>query len=279
MISIDSLGFGYKKHQPVLQQITMDVPAGHSVGVLGANGVGKTTLLRLLSGTLSPTEGRLDVLGHRPRDRSVDFYQQIHVVPEEYELPYVTGAQYLQRFSCFYPDFDHQRFAEIVDSFELNVDRSLNDMSFGQKKKFVVAFGLATGSKLILLDEPTNGMDIPSKTVFRDAIIKHQRPDQTLMISTHQVRDLESIIDSVLLMNQSTCQWLDLTTLSDSIHQIQGPVEGDVIYSEPRMGAQLSLAKGQAPFPTEIDLELLFNAFHYNLSGLIDAVSGTKEVI
>jgi len=284
MINIDSLNFSYvsgiRRSQPVLNNLSMDIPPGRSVGVLGANGVGKSTLLRLIAGTLTPDfasdRGTFQVLNHFPRDRSLDFLQQIFIVPESFELPDISGHWYADRLCGFYPLFDAELFSDLLQRFELDHHHILSEMSFGQKKKFLVAFALATRCPLILMDEPTNGMDIPSKSAFRDAVIETQRDDQTILISTHQVRDLESIIDSVVLMNNDVSSWVDLNLLYQSISQVNGDSELPILYSETRLGSPVSLVAAALDNHTDIDLELLFNAFHYNSDGLLNAIQSTE---
>lgn len=287
MIRVKSLDFEYKSglrnKQPVLNNLSLEIPGGRNVGILGANGVGKSTLLRILSGTLSPTfndeSGELTALSHQPRERSLAYLQQLFIVPEEFELPDIKGSRYADLMSRFYPKFDKALFDHLLTSFELNSQSLLTEISFGQKKKFLVAFALATRCNLILMDEPTNGMDIPSKSAFRDAVIQNQTDEQTFIISTHQVRDLESIIDSVVLMNNHQSTWVDLITLSDFVSQISGDTQGQkVLHSENRLGSPLSLVAKRNDHPTEIDLELFFNTFHYNSTGLLDAISSKQTV-
>jgi ABC-2 type transport system ATP-binding protein len=274
MISLDNLGFTYRKRKPVFQGLTLTIPQGRTVGILGANGVGKTTLIRLLSGLISPSEGAISVDGFTPRQRKTEFFQKIFLVPEESELPPIRGSQYLKTFAAFYPNFNYEQFHNITQQFTVDEQQNLQEMSLGQKKKFLVAFAMATQCPLILMDEPTNGLDIPAKAQFRDMIIQFQTDEQTFLISTHQVRDLESVIDSVVMMNEQHAHWLDLNTLTDAISQVaQIPEQATALYSEQRMGMTLSIIEGAQPYATDLDLELLFNTFHTNYSGLMGALS------
>jgi len=274
MIQLNELGFDYGAKSPVFQGLTLNIPAGRSVGVLGANGVGKTTLIKIISGMLTPTQGSANVLNFTPRKREIALYQNLYVVPEESELPPITGRRYIKQFSVFYPNFDQTRCEMLLNKFDVDADKKLTAMSLGQKKKFSVAFALSSGCQLILMDEPTNGLDIPSKALFRDIVIEHQTEDQTLLICTHQVRDLESIIDSVVMMNEQKAHWFDLGELPNKLSQVFGPVdESTVLHSELRMGGSISLVEGGLPQPTDIDLELLFNTFHNNYQGLMTVVN------
>ncbi len=274
MITLSDLGFTYSRKSTVFTGLTLNIPAGRSVGVLGANGAGKTTLIKLLAGLVSPIQGEVSVLGFNPRQRQAEFYQNLFIVPEESELPPITGIAYLKLYSVFYPNFDHNRFSHLTDQFDVDTSKRLTEMSLGQKKKFLVAFAMSTGCQLILMDEPTNGLDIPAKAQFRDMVIQHQSDEQTFLICTHQVRDLDSIIDSVVMMNETHAHWFDLGELPEKISQVSHRSEEDVVlYSEQRMGNQLSIVVGGQPHATDIDLELLFNTFHNNYDGLIQAIA------
>jgi ABC-2 type transport system ATP-binding protein len=244
------------------------------VGILGANGVGKTTLIKLLAGMLTPSQGSASVFDRNPRKRETELLKNLFVVPEETELPAMSGTNYVKRFSVFYPDFNLDQFNGLAAQFNIDVQNKLTEMSLGQKKKFLLAFAIATNCALVLMDEPTNGLDIPSKAQFRNAIIEHQSDTQTFLICTHQVRDLESIIDSVVMMNVEHAHWFDLSTLPDFISQTSDPVDPAIaLYSEQRMGLTLSVVPGGSEHATDIDLEMLFNTFHQNYEGLINAVS------
>lgn len=273
MIHLQQLGFKYNAKTEVFKGLNLDIAEGRCVGVLGANGVGKTTLLKLISGLSKPSEGDIKVLGHRPRDRSPTLYQNLFLVPEEIDLPAISGSAFLKQFSVFYPKFDMAQCQAMLAKFDVDGSKTLTEMSLGQKKKFMVAFALSSGCQLILMDEPTNGLDIPSKAMFRDTVVAHQGDDQTILICTHQVKDLETIIDSVVLMNNNSAHWLDLGELPNKISQVVGAAHsGEALHSETRLGNQLSLIQGRSPQPTDIDLELLFNTFHNNYDGLMSAI-------
>ena len=279
MIAITDLGFNYGRKDTVFSGLSLNIPQGRSVGVLGANGVGKSTLIKLLSGLVTPNQGSLTVLGHNPRRRETSLLNELFVLPEECELPSISGDVYIKQLSPFYPNFDQGYCATLLKSFSVDASKKLTKMSLGQKKKFLISFALATGCRLILMDEPTNGLDIPSKTLFRETIVKHQREDQTLLICTHQVRDLESVIDSVVLMNEQSALWCELADLPTKISQQFGePDPAALLHSELRMGRQFSLVKNtdNAPMADDIDIELLFNCFHNNYQGLKSAI--TEEI-
>ena len=273
MITLMDLGFQYSRGRTVFSGLNLDIPAGRSVGILGANGVGKTTLIKLLAGLVSPSQGSLRVLEHDPRLRNPALFEKLFVVPEESELPPMIANAYVAQFSKFYPSFDNSRLQTLTNQFDVDTTKRLTEMSLGQKKKFLVAFAMATNCPLILMDEPTNGLDIPAKAQFRDMVIQHQSEEQTFLICTHQVRDLDSIIDSVVMMNEEHAHWFDLGVLPDRISQTNNPTDEDtVLHQELRMGANVAITAGANDFATDIDLELLFNTFHNNYDGLINAI-------
>jgi len=274
MIQLTQLGFHYNAKTRVFKGLNLDISEGRCVGVLGANGVGKTTLLKLISGLAQPSEGDIKVLGMTPRERSTALYQQLFLVPEEIDLPPISGSAFLKQFSVFYPHFDMALCQSMLSKFDVDASKVLTEMSLGQKKKFMVAVALSSGCKLILMDEPTNGLDIPSKARFRDIVVAHQADDQTVLICTHQVKDLEAIIDSVVLMNDSSAHWFDLGELPNKISQVVGSTNGaEALHTETRLGSQVSLVSGASSQPTDIDLELLFNTFHNNYGGLMSAIN------
>lgn len=273
MIQLQQLGFHYNAKTRVFKGLNLDISEGRCVGVLGANGVGKTTLLKLISGLAQPSEGDIKVLGLTPRERSTALYQNIFLVPEEIDLPPISGSAFLTQFSVFYPKFDMALCQSMLGKFDVDASKVLTEMSLGQKKKFMVAVALSSGCQLILMDEPTNGLDIPSKARFRDIVVAHQADDQTVLICTHQVKDLETIIDSVVLMNNSSAHWLDLGELPNKISQVVGSTHNaEALHTETRLGSPLSLIQGRSDQPTDIDLELLFNTFHNNYDGLMSAI-------
>lgn len=163
MLNINQLSFAYKKQPPLFQQISIEETPGKIIGLLGKNGAGKTSLLHLISGLLTPASGEISVLNHYPSKRNPNFLNQVYYVPEEFFFPNLTMKAYVNAFAPFYPNFDHEKMDQLMDNFDLQPKLNLNKISLGQKKKFRIAFALATNCPLIILDEPTNGLDIPSR--------------------------------------------------------------------------------------------------------------------
>lgn len=274
MLKIQSLSHYYRRQKPVIQSITTRLEAGRIAGLMGANGVGKSTLMRLVTGLLYPKDGSVEVLGHDPAKREVNFLNQIYLVPEETYLPDMTSDMFASLYSPFYPKFDHSLFLRTLERFELAHPHALADYSFGQKKKFLIAFGIATRAKLLVLDEPTNGLDIPSKTQFRQLLIENISDDQSVLISTHQARDLENLIDMVILMDNQDAQACDLNDVTNklSVGKYEKEPE-DAIFSQKNIGEFVCLTPYREDSRQHLDLEMLFNAFHSNKEKLLNAIS------
>ena len=202
MIEINKLSFGYKNLPRLFADLNLQFAAGSICGLLGKNGVGKTTLLKIIAGLLFPNYGDCHVLGHKPQQRLPQFLQEIYFIPEEFYVPAVTGDTYVHLYAPFYKNFDNKILHNALNEFDLPSNKKLTTLSYGQKKKFLVAFALATNCKLLLLDEPTNGLDIPSKSQFRKLLAAMLTTDKSFIIATHQVRDLESLIDTVVILDE-----------------------------------------------------------------------------
>lgn len=201
MIEIKNLSFGYRRER-LFSELNLSVRPGGICGLLGKKGAGKTTLLKLMAGLLFPQQGNISIIGKAPSKRAVDFLQELFSLPEIFDLPTVTVKQYKMLYSCFYPGFSAELFDSLLEQFEVTGNKKLSAFSYGQQKKFIIAFGLATNGRLMLLDEPTNGLDIPSKSQFRNAVASCLEDDRIFIISTHQARDLESLIDPVIILDE-----------------------------------------------------------------------------
>ena len=256
MITLKELSFSYSRKKEVLDRINLEVGSGHICGLLGKNGEGKTTLLNLLSGQIFPDQGSCLVLEEIPSERNARFLQQIFLLPEEISMPEVTAIEYIKMYAPFYPTF-----RACVESFEINLSDRLSKMSQGQRKKVAITLALAAHTPLLLMDEPTNGLDIPSKATFRRLVASLIDDNQTVIISTHQVRDLESLIDTVLILDQR--QILLNKTLNEIGEKLYfGPLlpEEKALYSEPTPQGTIGVTARDGKEETAVSLELLFNA-------------------
>jgi ABC-2 type transport system ATP-binding protein len=263
MIDIKNLTFNYaKKQQPLFHELDCELQAGSIVGLLGKNGAGKTTLLKLMIGLLFPTKGDISILGHEPSKRQPSLLQDVFFVSEEFYLPSISIQNYIKANAGFYPRFDQDLLLKLIKDFELPETKSLQKLSYGQKKKFLISFALATKCHLLVLDEPTNGLDIPSKSIFRKVLAGSLDEDQLVIISTHQVKDVENLIDKVLMLdNGKFIMQKDLFDISSQLNfSNASSAEGeDVLYSEMVPGGYRIITP-QVNGSSSVDIELLFNA-------------------
>lgn len=265
MIEIKDLAFSYGK-TPILKSITTTLEEGRIYGLLGENGVGKTTLLTLLCGLKKVCSGSITTDGENPFDRTPTLLQNQFCLPDE-ALPVAMKAEcFAKERGAFWPDYDHSKFLEIMKEFENDPAKKMNQMSAGQLKKTYISLALACGCKYIFMDEPTNGLDIPSKTQFRSAIMKYTSDDSTIVISTHQVRDLENIIDPIIILDRQD------VLLNASVEEITSKLYFDYgtqlhpesLYSEQLPGGFIQVYPNSTGEDSKINVEALFNAVHKN---------------
>ena len=265
MIEIKDLAFSYGK-TPILKSITTTLEEGRIYGLLGENGVGKTTLLTLLCGLKKVCSGSITTDGENPFDRTPTLLQNQFYLPDEV-LPVAMKAEFFAKErGAFWPDYDHSKFLEIMKEFENDPAKKMNQMSAGQLKKTYISLALACGCKYIFMDEPTNGLDIPSKTQFRSAIMKYTSDDSTIVISTHQVRDLENIIDPIIILDRQD------VLLNASVEEITSKLYFDYgtqlhpesLYSEQLPGGFIQVYPNTTGEDSKINVEALFNAVHKN---------------
>ena len=265
MIEIKDLAFSYGK-TPILKSITTTLEEGRIYGLLGENGVGKTTLLTLLCGLKKVCSGSITTDGENPFDRTPTLLQNQFYLPDEV-LPVAMKAEcFAKERGAFWPDYDHSKFLEIMKEFENDPAKKMNQMSAGQLKKTYISLALACGCKYIFMDEPTNGLDIPSKTQFRSAIMKYTSDDSTIVISTHQVRDLENIIDPIIILDRQD------VLLNASVEEITSKLyfnygtqlHPESLYSEQLPGGFIQVYPNTTGEDSKINVEALFNAVHKN---------------
>ncbi|MFK8019314.1 MAG: ATP-binding cassette domain-containing protein [Pseudomonadales bacterium] len=262
-INIKGLGFSYPG-RTIFSNLAMSLEPGNIYGLLGLNGAGKSTLLHLMSGLLLPNSGSIDSLGFEPGERDPGYLQDIFVLPEELHLPRVKVSQYLKSLARFYPKFSQSQFDRCMQAFELPADAVLTELSHGQKKKFYLSFGLACKSSILIMDEPTNGLDVPSKGLFRRLVAEHATEDRVFIISTHQLKDVEALIDPLLILhNGRILLKAGITELSTILHmelESAQPMEAeDLLYTEAVVGGHWAVRKGGDEHG-RLDMEVLFNA-------------------
>jgi ABC-2 type transport system ATP-binding protein len=202
MIQITNIDFGYSKKELLFENLSLELTAGHIYGLFGKNGAGKTSLLKLMSGLRFITNGYALVLGENPKLRSKKMLQEIVFLPEEIYAPALKIKEYRDAYASFYPHFNAEQFQGYLNIFETpNQELRLDKISSGQQRKVMIAFAVACNTKIIFLDEPTNTLDIPSKAMFRKVIASVATEDRMIVLSTHQVRDLHSLIDTIIILD------------------------------------------------------------------------------
>ena len=265
MIEVDNLSFSYgRRKSKVLDEFSMKLDKGSVYGLLGKNGTGKSTLLYLMAGLLRPQTGNVLYNGVDVLKRTPVILQDMFLVSEEFTLPNITMKQYVKLNAPFYPHFSDELLKACLRDFDMNEDIHLGELSMGQKKKAFMCFALATNTSLLLMDEPTNGLDIPSKSQFRKVIASGMSDDKAVIISTHQVRDIDSLLDHVLIMDGSKL------LLNESVSSIceklyfaeQGmnePTDG-ALYVQPSVQGNSVILPNEYNEDSKMNLEVLFNA-------------------
>ena len=203
MIEIKDVTFAYRSHQPVLDGFSLQFARGGIYGLLGKNGTGKSTLLYLMMGLLRPQKGEVTIDGIWASQRRPEVLGEMFLVPEEYDLPPISLQKYVSAVRPFYPRFSQELLEKSLQNFEMTRDINLGQLSMGQKKKVYMSVAIASGTRYLLMDEPTNGLDILSKSQFRKAIIDSMSDDRTVIVSTHQVHDVERLLDHVCIIDRN----------------------------------------------------------------------------
>ena len=265
MITVENLSFLYRKSKrAVLHDFSLSLEKGRVYGLLGKNGAGKSTLLYLMSGLLTPKSGKVVYHDVDVRRRLPITLQDMFLVPEEFDLPPVSLISYIELNSPFYPRFSKEDMVKYLHYFEMDINIDLGALSMGQKKKVFMSFALATNTSLLLMDEPTNGLDIPGESQFRKFIASGMTDDKTILISTHQVRDIDKVLDHVLIMdnsrvllNESTMSICDKLFFTESENR---ELLQSSLFSTPSIQGNFLLLPNESGEDSEINLELLFNA-------------------
>jgi ABC-2 type transport system ATP-binding protein len=269
MIELRDVSFGYQRGKPLYERLHLNLSPGSIYGLLGPNGAGKSTLLRLLAGLLYPKSGQIRVGNYVPAERNPSFLEDLFLVPEEFYMPAVRIGQFVESNAPFYPRFDRAQMTGYIREFGLTDGQKLSELSYGQKKKVLIGFGLATNTAVLLMDEPTNGLDIPSKSQFRRLVAGAVDENRTVIISTHQVRDLETLIDPIVILAERSRSHMTVA-LKASVEEITSRLwfgmvpeletSRSILYSERAVGGYAIVAENRTGESSRLDLERLFNA-------------------
>lgn len=264
MIKAEHLSFGYGRNKQVFNDFNLEIEEGKIVGLLGKNGTGKSTLLYIICGLLKPSHGNVTIKGIDIKRRLPQTLSDIYLIPEEFDLPNLSMKQFVKLNSGFYPNFSNETLNTCLTDFDLGMDINLGELSMGQKKKAYMCFALATNTSLLLMDEPTNGLDIPSKSQFRKVIASGMTDEKTIIISTHQVRDIDKLLDHItiidgnaVLMNNSIKDITDRLYFAEQ--GMNEPVER-ALFVQPSVYGNSVIMENKFGEESPVNLEVLFNA-------------------
>lgn len=265
MIQLKNVTFHYPRRKPIFTDLNLELEGNHIYGLLGKNGEGKTTLMKLMSGLLFAQDGSVETLGEKAYLRKPKMLEEIYFLPEEMYVPSLKIEEFETVYAPFYPRFSTEQFHKYMEMFEIvDLKQNMKKMSHGQKKKVLISFALATNCGIIFMDEPSNGLDIPSKSTFRKVMTSAADEHRQIIISTHQVRDLHSLIDTILILDQGEI------LLNATVDQITEKLLFEVVdteeeaqnalYKEDTLRGIYSVSENTAHVESKMDIELLFNA-------------------
>ncbi|GAA4426024.1 ATP-binding cassette domain-containing protein [Pontibacter saemangeumensis] len=280
MIALKNIHFRYKKGKPLFENLNLTLEPGFIYGLLGKNGAGKSSLLKHIAGLLYPDSGQCTVFGFDATARKPAMLEDIYLIPEEFSLPPISLHNYVKTNGVFYSRFSYNQLQAYLAEFELPENAKLSTLSYGQKKKFLIAFGLATNARLLIMDEPTNGLDIPSKSQFRKIMVSALDEEKVIVISTHQVRDLENLIDNVVVLeNGSIIFNHNIGEISEKLafeYDLAGVPADEVLYAEDLQGRKAGVVKNISGHDARVDLELLFNGIMKNAAAINEHFASYK---
>ena len=278
MITIKNLDFSYK-NAAVFKNISLNFKEGNVYGLLGENGVGKTTLLKLICGLQQANAGSCTVDEFIPSERNPYFLQNIFFLPEEVITDDTTPEKFVKKLGVFYPRYDHEYFLNLMNELEVDATKKFDALSYGQKKKALLACALSLRTDYLLLDEPTNGLDIPSKALFRKVILQHCTDETTVIISTHQVKDVENLIDPIVILDH------DEVLLNATFEEISSKLyfeygaekSDDALYSEMMPGGYINVLPNNFEMESKVNVEALFNAVRNNKKKIREIFAMSSE--
>lgn len=263
MITFDKVSFGYKKKQ-IFKDFSFSIEKGKVCGLLGKNGAGKSTMLYLMAGLLVPSKGVVEYDGVSVTKRKPSTTCDIFIVPEEFDLPAISLEKYVEVNAPFYPNFSKEQLIQNLECFEMDKDAHLGALSMGQKKKVFMSFALAANTSLLVMDEPTNGLDIPGKSQFRKFIASGMSDDRTILISTHQVQDVDKLLEHIIVLDDNKIL-LDksVAEICDKLQFVESSNESEIqqaIYASPSIKGYNLILPNEVKEETPLNLESLFNA-------------------
>lgn len=275
MIQLEHVNFGYTKNRQLFSDLNVTMEPGHIYGLLGKNGAGKTTLLKIIEGLRFPQSGSVKVFGENASLRKSETLENIYFLQEEMYVPHLKITKYEEAYAPYYPYFNHDQFDKFLNDFDIEDKNAFIDrLSQGQKKKVLISFALATNTPILIMDEPTNGLDIPSKSIFRRVMASSVDESRLVVISTHQVRDLHSLIDAVSIIEKGkivlNASAYDITEklLFDVNDRLT--TQGEVLYTEDSPQGTMQVKTNVEHLESNLDLEMLFDAVMFNKEPIVE---------
>ncbi len=261
MITLKDVSYRYHSGTEALAHVNISVPEGIHL-LLGENGAGKTTLLHIIAGLLFPTEGTCEVDGEKTMDRNPSVLSKVFLLADNFTFPQPTVRMFAKYHSVFYPNFDESLFNENLNAFGLSGNEPFKALSLGSKRKSLLAYSLALGTEVLLLDEPVNGLDLSSKQILRRMIAGSMTDSRTIIVSTHTVSDLETLFDGVIMLRRR--EMILAASTSDIQKKLTfkkstvPPV--DAIFYTQAAGAFHSIVPADADNESDVDFVLLYFA-------------------
>ena len=183
-----------------LDDVTVSLEQGQIVGLLGPNGSGKTTLIKILNGLLQPTSGSVTINGSAP---GVETKKVVAYLPDRNALPdYMTASQLMDIYEDFFEDFDRLKAEAMIDDLGINRKQTMKKMSKGTKEKLQLCLVMARQAEVYLLDEPIGGVDPATRDYILRTIISNYNENAVVLISTHLIADVESVLDDVVFIKE-----------------------------------------------------------------------------
>lgn len=198
ILECKNLTKAYKKNVPVLSNFNLEIPAGRIVGLLGPNGCGKSTLIKLIAGLLQPNSGEIKVGEYPVGEKSKAL---ISYLPERtYFNSGMKVAELVKYFEEFYSDFDSERAYKLLADLSINPKANLKTLSKGTKEKVQLILVMSRNAKLYLLDEPIAGVDPAAREYILSTIVSNYNPDASIIITTHLITDVEQVLDDFVFL-------------------------------------------------------------------------------
>ena len=281
MIQLQNINLSYSKDRMLYNNLNLSLEGGHVYGLFGKNGAGKTTLLKIMSGLRFIQSGNVTTLGENAALRKAEMMKDIYFLQEEVFVPALSIRNFVKCYAPFYENFDKEQFEEYLHLFEIeSQEDKLTALSHGQRKKVIISFALATNTKILLMDEPTNGLDIPSKAAFRKIMSMAANNERLILISTHQVRDLHSLIDAVVILDNGH---ILLNAMAEEITDKlcfkildENGTDEPILYREDNIRGDIVVTENIHHIETNLDIELLFNAVMMNKNRINELFNAQK---